>query len=333
MCFDAKKELAAFYERHFDELVRVCIETSSRKYRYSPLNTLPFEERRQWASVALRKVMEIMLQEDGDCESFNGGSQPCSIPDESAVYFPRVLESNVSLFGALDIVDSCECALLPDEAILPLLWDDYSDDGEKLLSLVVEFRRAQNAMMKFQVTRQMEDFGRFVELSESMAVQKERRHLEESLYRHFYLALRSLREKTAELHALIESGASLKIVATQVTQLKMMEADLLSEVFRLDPEAAAESREGSILPSRKRFEAVVHDRGLTERECKVADLVARGYSNKAISKRLDIAESTVKNNISSILAKLNCSNRSQIVVFAAENGFFEDLEEDSGRSA
>lgn len=30
----------------------------------------------------------------------------------------------------------------------------------------------------------------------------------------------------------------------------------------------------------------------------------------------------MKNNLSNVLAKLGCENRAQIVVFAAENGYF-----------
>ena len=58
-------------------------------------------------------------------------------------------------------------------------------------------------------------------------------------------------------------------------------------------------------------------------------MVASGYKNNTIAKRLQLAESTVKNNLSNILSKLECEKRDQIVVFAAENGYFEDADGDA----
>lgn len=321
MTFDAKKELAAFYERHFDELVEVCLEVSSRKYRLSPLNTLPLDERRQWVSVGFREIIGAMLTDGGVSEGAAARTDPLR------VYFPRVSElADTPLFGMTDIIDSCECALLPDEGILPLLWEDYGGNPDELLALVMEFRRAQNNMTKLQVRYQMEDYERFIAFAKSLAVNEERSRLEGEIYQRFYLALRSLREKTGELYALVGSGADRTMLATEITQLKMMEADLLAEVFRVSPEADAEHGVAPAPLPRRSFAEAAVARGLTERERDVVALVARGYNNKAIAERLQLAESTVKNNLSNILAKLGCENRSQIVVFAAENGYFEDAE-------
>lgn len=327
MSFDAKKELAVFYERHFDELVEVCLEVSSRKYRLSPLNTLPMDERRQWVSVGFREIIRAMLSEDDPAEGFSTEGSPLR------VYFPRVSElADTPLFGMADIIDSCECALLPDEGILPLLWEDYGDNSEKLLALVMEFRRAQNNMTKLQVRYQMEDYERFIAFAKTLAVNEERSRLEGEIYQRFYLALRSLREKTGELYALVGSEADRAFLATEITQLKMMEADLLAEVFRVSPDADAEHGAAPAPLPKRSFAKAAEARGLTERERDVVALVARGYNNRAIAKRLQLAESTVKNNLSNILSKLACENRAQIVVFAAENGYFEETEgEPSGR--
>lgn len=325
MSFDAKKELAVFYERHFDELVEVCLEVSSRKYRLSPLNTLPMDERRQWVSVGFREIIRAMLSEDDPAEGFSAEGSPLR------VYFPRVSElADTPLFGMADIIDSCECALLPDEGILPLLWEDYGDNSEKLLALVMEFRRAQNNMTKLQVRYQMEDYERFIAFAKTLAVNEERSRLEGEIYQRFYLALRSLREKTGELYALVGSEADRAFLATEITQLKMMEADLLAEVFRVSPDADAEHGAAPAPLPKRSFAKAAEARGLTERERDVVALVARGYNNRAIAKRLQLAESTVKNNLSNILSKLACENRAQIVVFAAENGYFEETEGEPG---
>lgn len=53
---------------------------------------------------------------------------------------------------------------------------------------------------------------------------------------------------------------------------------------------------------------------LTEREYEVARLVAEGLDNKEISATAYMGEGTVRNHISSILAKLHLKNRTQIAV-------------------
>lgn len=62
---------------------------------------------------------------------------------------------------------------------------------------------------------------------------------------------------------------------------------------------------------------------LTDHERKLLALVAIGASNKEIGERLYISESTVKKQISFILAKLNLENRVQAAVFALRSGIAE----------
>lgn len=54
---------------------------------------------------------------------------------------------------------------------------------------------------------------------------------------------------------------------------------------------------------------------LTTREIDIVKLISEGYSNKEISNKLFLAESTVKNHISTILDKLELRDRTQIAVF------------------
>ena len=57
---------------------------------------------------------------------------------------------------------------------------------------------------------------------------------------------------------------------------------------------------------------------LTERERQVLDHLARGESNKAIARTLDISHDTVKLHVRHILSKLNLSSRVEAAVFAVE---------------
>ena len=58
--------------------------------------------------------------------------------------------------------------------------------------------------------------------------------------------------------------------------------------------------------------------GLTSREREILDLIAEGLSNREIGQRLFLAEKTVKNYVSALLAKLNMTRRTQAAVLGAE---------------
>ena len=56
---------------------------------------------------------------------------------------------------------------------------------------------------------------------------------------------------------------------------------------------------------------------LTEREREILTLIAEGLTNRQIGARLHLAEKTVKNYVSSLLAKLGLERRTQAAVLAA----------------
>jgi two-component system, NarL family, response regulator YdfI len=59
---------------------------------------------------------------------------------------------------------------------------------------------------------------------------------------------------------------------------------------------------------------------LTPREIEVLTMLAEGLGNKAIARRLQISEHTVKFHISSIFSKLNASSRTEAVTVGARQG-------------
>lgn len=59
---------------------------------------------------------------------------------------------------------------------------------------------------------------------------------------------------------------------------------------------------------------------LTPREHEVLELLARGLANKQIAQDLGASERTIKFHVSSILAKLNASNRTEAVIAATSRG-------------
>jgi two-component system, NarL family, response regulator DevR len=58
--------------------------------------------------------------------------------------------------------------------------------------------------------------------------------------------------------------------------------------------------------------------GLTDRERDILDLIAEGLTNRQIGERLFLAEKTIKNYVSALLAKLGMQRRTQAAVFGSE---------------
>jgi len=59
---------------------------------------------------------------------------------------------------------------------------------------------------------------------------------------------------------------------------------------------------------------------LTDREREVLDLVARGFDNATISRRLVLSPKTVRNHVANVLNKIGAPDRSAAIVVAREGG-------------
>jgi DNA-binding NarL/FixJ family response regulator len=82
----------------------------------------------------------------------------------------------------------------------------------------------------------------------------------------------------------------------------------------LDPRAAAQVME------RLRTQASREDplAGLTDQERRILDLIGEGLTNRQIGERMFLAEKTVKNYVSTLLAKLGLERRTQAAVLASK---------------
>ena len=58
---------------------------------------------------------------------------------------------------------------------------------------------------------------------------------------------------------------------------------------------------------------------LTEQELKILDLIGNGLTNREIAQEMFLAEKTVKNYVSSMLAKLGLTSRTQAAIFAVKH--------------
>jgi DNA-binding NarL/FixJ family response regulator len=87
------------------------------------------------------------------------------------------------------------------------------------------------------------------------------------------------------------------------------------ELIGRGPAAALESHQspggGGTTPARI---------GLTERQTQILALMMKGASNKVIGRELDLAESTVKNQVTLILKALNATSRTQAVLAVTKLG-------------
>jgi DNA-binding NarL/FixJ family response regulator len=101
---------------------------------------------------------------------------------------------------------------------------------------------------------------------------------------------------------------------------KDVEPDALAQAIRavhagqvlLEPEVAA-----ALLADNAPNERAA---SLTDREREVLAEIARGRSNREIARALVLSEKTVKTHVSSILAKLGLSDRTQAALFAVKSG-------------
>jgi DNA-binding NarL/FixJ family response regulator len=62
---------------------------------------------------------------------------------------------------------------------------------------------------------------------------------------------------------------------------------------------------------------------LTSREVEILELAAAGASNREIASQLVVTQSTVKNHMRNILAKLHLKNRREAVAFARRQGLID----------
>src|SRR6201998_1748730 len=72
---------------------------------------------------------------------------------------------------------------------------------------------------------------------------------------------------------------------------------------------------------------VLIQKGLSNREAEVAELVTKGMSNKEVANQLFVTEKTVKFHLTNIYKKMNVKSRAQLIVWCLPHIGFVEKEE------
>jgi two-component system, NarL family, response regulator DevR len=128
------------------------------------------------------------------------------------------------------------------------------------------------------------------------------------------LMLTTFADEAALLDSILAGAAGYTLKTTR-------REELLADVRRV---AAGESLIAPDLTTalfariRRQGEAADRTAVLTEQERRVLDLIGEGLTNRQIGERLFLAEQTVKNYVSSVLAKLGLRHRTEAALYLAK---------------
>jgi DNA-binding NarL/FixJ family response regulator len=135
------------------------------------------------------------------------------------------------------------------------------------------------------------------------------------------LMLTSFADDEALFAAIMAGAAGYVLKEVRSTELVSSVRTVAAGGSLLDPELVRQVR------GRLRQRAAEEERveRLSPQERRILDLIADGKTNRQIAEEMFLAEKTVKNYVSNLLAKLGFSRRTEAAVFAAR------LERDQGR--
>ncbi|BCK56038.1 response regulator [Nocardia wallacei] len=127
------------------------------------------------------------------------------------------------------------------------------------------------------------------------------------------LILTSFTDEQAMLDAILAGASGYVVKDVKGMELARAVKDVGAGLSLLDNRAAAALME----QLRRRTEPDGPLATLTEQERKLLDLLGEGLTNRQIAERMFLAEKTVKNYVSRLLAKLGMERRTQAAVYAS----------------
>lgn len=134
--------------------------------------------------------------------------------------------------------------------------------------------------------------------------------------------MRTLRQSKPEIRAIVLTSfdddsalAAALDVGAAAYVLKSVRGAEIAEVVRAVAAGRVLLDERTVTRRRKEHDDPTED--LTPSELRVVELIGEGLSNREIAERLSIAEKTVKNHITSLLAKMGLQRRTQVAAWVA----------------
>jgi len=126
----------------------------------------------------------------------------------------------------------------------------------------------------------------------------------------------SMRLQPETMQRCLSAGADGYLVkdVTPPEFLRAIKAIAIGETY-VDPRIA-----GRLLRRRSTVGRYADPCDLSTRETEVVRLIVAGMSNKEISSKLCLSEKTIKNHVSRIFSKFNCTARTQAAVHALRTG-------------
>ncbi|MFI6654291.1 response regulator [Streptomyces sp. NPDC050523] len=131
------------------------------------------------------------------------------------------------------------------------------------------------------------------------------------------LMLTSFDDEEALLDSIMAGASGYVLKQIQGSDLVSAVRTVAAGQSLLDPSATAKLM-ARLRGGRQQEEKLDELQGLTGREREILDLIGEGLTNRQIGLRLYLAEKTVKNHISRMLAKLGVERRIQAAVIATQ---------------
>ncbi|MET7438382.1 response regulator [Streptomyces sp. NPDC004082] len=128
------------------------------------------------------------------------------------------------------------------------------------------------------------------------------------------LMLTSYADDEALFEAIMAGASGYVLKAIRGNELLTAVRDVAAGKSLLDPVATARVLERLRDGGPKADDRLAR---LTDQERKILDLIGEGLTNRVIGERLHLAEKTIKNYVSSLLAKLGMERRSQAAAYVA----------------
>lgn len=129
------------------------------------------------------------------------------------------------------------------------------------------------------------------------------------------LILTSFPDEEALLHAVMAGAAGYVLKGIRGKELQNAVREAASGRVMLDPAAARRAVERLRDGAARRTDDPLT--ALTDQERRILDLIAEGMTNRAIGDELNLAEKTIKNYVSQLLAKLGMERRTQAAAYLA----------------